>query len=65
MKRETLEAIIADLRAGRVPALTPAVVPAFSEATTAGDPHCIRQPRVSNAENEEGRRAPPLLATRW
>ena len=39
MKRETLEAIIADLRAGRVPALTPAVVPAFSEATTAGDPH--------------------------
>ena len=39
MKRETLEAVATDLRAGRVPALTPEDVPAFSEAATAGDPH--------------------------
>ena len=32
MKRETLEAVVADLRAGRTPSLTP-------EAATAGDPH--------------------------
>lgn len=39
MKRETLEAVVADLRAGRTPSLTPEDVPAFSEAATAGDPH--------------------------
>jgi len=39
MKRETLEAVATDLRAGRVPALTPEDVPAFSEAATEGDAH--------------------------
>ena len=39
MKRETIEAIIADVRAGRVPELSVADFPAFSEEATAGDPH--------------------------
>ena len=39
MKRETIEAIIADLEAGRTPVLTPEDVPAFSEEATAGNEH--------------------------
>ena len=39
MTRETIEAIIADGRAGRVPELSVADFPAFSEEATAGDPH--------------------------
>ncbi len=39
MKRETIETIIAALRAGRVPELSVADFPAFSEEATAGDPH--------------------------
>jgi len=39
MKREIIETIIADLRAGRAPKLSVADFPAFSEEATAGDPH--------------------------
>lgn len=39
MKRETIEAIIAALRAGQAPELTPEDFPAFSAAATEGDEH--------------------------
>lgn len=39
MKRETIETIVADLRAGRVPELAVEDFPAFSEEATAGDAH--------------------------
>ncbi len=39
MKRETIEAIVADLREGRTPVLAVEDFPAFSEEATAGDPH--------------------------
>lgn len=39
MKRETLEAIIEDLKAGRTPRITEQDVPAFSESATAGNDH--------------------------
>ena len=39
MKRETLEAIIEDLKAGRTPNITTQDVPAFSESATAGNDH--------------------------
>ncbi len=39
MRREALEAAIADLEAGRTPTLTVADIPAFSEEATAGNDH--------------------------
>ena len=39
MKREAIEAIIADLEAGRAPQLSADDLPAFSEAATEGDAH--------------------------
>ncbi len=39
MNKETLEAIIEDLKAGRTPTITTADVPAFSEEATAGNDH--------------------------
>ena len=39
MNRETIEAIIADLKAGRVPTVTTDDVPAFSAEATAGNDH--------------------------
>ncbi len=39
MKKETLERIIEDLKAGRTPQLTVQDVPAFSESATAGNEH--------------------------
>lgn len=43
MKRETIETIVADLRAGRVPELAVEDFPAFSEEATAG--RCAHRPR--------------------
>ncbi|MCI8424589.1 MAG: XdhC/CoxF family protein, partial [Adlercreutzia sp.] len=39
MKREVIEAVIEDLKAGKTPTITVEDVPAFSEEATAGDPH--------------------------
>ena len=39
MNKQTIETIIADLKAGRVPQITPVDVPAFSAEATAGNEH--------------------------
>ena len=39
MKREVIEAVIEDLKAGKTPTITVEDAPAFSEEATAGDPH--------------------------